>query len=154
MLAAQGIQTPDAASDGDEPSGYAALADAAVSLWHLGADDDMRRLAEAIVSARATAALAQPLAYGALLRVAARLVGPPRQLVVVTRDRAAPLVAAARTMPVDVLAIVTPEQAADWSSAGFSLFADKTARDGVATAYDCREFVCRLPVTDPQALEA
>ena len=37
VLAAQGIAAPDAASDGDEPSGPSALADAAVSLWLLGA---------------------------------------------------------------------------------------------------------------------
>ena len=36
--------------------------------------------------------------------------------------------------------------------AGFSLFADKSLRDGVATAYDCRDFACRLPVTDPADL--
>ncbi|MET0780355.1 MAG: DUF255 domain-containing protein, partial [Microbacterium sp.] len=73
VLAAQGIETPDAASDGDEPSGYAALAEAAVSLWQLGASDELRGLAERIVARHSTAALAQPLAYGALLRVAARL---------------------------------------------------------------------------------
>ena len=33
VLAAQGVAAPDAASDGDEPSGLSALADAAVSLW-------------------------------------------------------------------------------------------------------------------------
>jgi len=37
---------------------------------------------------------------------------------------------------------------AQWSEAGFTLFADKGMRDGLPTAYDCRDFACRLPVTD------
>jgi hypothetical protein len=74
--------------------------------------------------------------------------------VVVAEDRDGSLVAAARTVPTDVLAIVTPAQAAQWSRAGFELFAEKTAKDGLPTAYDCRDFACRLPVTDPDALVA
>ena len=40
------------------------------------------------------------------------------------------------------------------SSGGFALLEDRSARDGRATAYVCRGFVCRLPVTDPAALAA
>ena len=96
VLAAQGIATPDAASDGDEPSGLSALADAAVSLWRLGGRGELRAVAERIVAAHAAGALEQPLAYGALLRVAAELAQPPHQLVVVAEERSGPLVAAAR----------------------------------------------------------
>lgn len=154
VLAAQGIETPDAASDGDEPSGFAALADAALSLWRLGGAGELRAIAERIVAGHAESALAQPLAHGALLRVAAQLAHPPRQLVVVAPDRAAPLVVAARGVDTDVLAIVTPAQAVAWERAGFALFAGKTALHGLATAYDCRDFACRLPVTDPAQLSA
>ena len=152
VLAAQGIGTADAASDGDEPSGAAAVAGAATALWLFGAGEEFRVMAERVVSEHASAALAQPLAYGALLRVAAELAQPPRQLVVVGGDPAAPLVAAARRMPADVLAIVTPEQSSQWAAAGFSLFEGKGLLNGVATAYDCRDFACRLPVTDVAAL--
>jgi len=157
VLAGQGIGAPDSASDADEPSGPAALAGAAAALWLLGADDGLapssRDRAERLVAAHAPAALAQPLAYGALLRVAATLAVAPRQLVVVTPDAEAALATAARGIPADVVAVVTPEQAQAWTAAGFGLFADKSLRDGLSTAYDCRDFACRLPVTDPRDLQ-
>jgi uncharacterized protein YyaL (SSP411 family) len=78
----------------------------------------------------------------------------PRQLVVVGDDPSAPLASQARRMPAEVLAIVTPEQAAQWAAQGFSLFEGKVAPAGTPTAYDCRNFACRLPVTDAAALEA
>ncbi|SDR94458.1 hypothetical protein SAMN04488543_0800 [Friedmanniella luteola] len=37
---------------------------------------------------------------------------------------------------------------------GFALLADRQARDGRPTAYVCRHFVCRLPVTSPEELVA
>ncbi len=38
--------------------------------------------------------------------------------------------------------------------AGFALLAEREARGGVPTAYVCRHFVCRLPVTTPEELTA
>ncbi|KRB39016.1 thioredoxin domain-containing protein [Microbacterium sp. Root180] len=151
VLAAQGVGAPDAASDGDEPSGPAALAEAALALWVLGAGPAYRDLAERIVARAAAAALAQPLAHGALLRVAAGLATAPRQVVVVTAEPQHPLALAARALDADVLAVVSPGQAQAFATAGFDLFEGKTAPAG-PTAFDCRDFACRLPVTDPAAL--
>ena len=105
-------------------------------------------------SAPAPAALAQPLAYGALLRVAAGLAEPPRQVVVVTDDARAALATAARSIRADVVPIVSTEQSRSWAEAGFELFAEKGQRDGRPTAYDCRDFACRLPVTEVADLQA
>ncbi|MFK4836201.1 thioredoxin domain-containing protein [Microbacterium sp. ZW T2_14] len=154
VLTGQGIGAPDAASDADEPSGPAALGEAAAALWTLGAGDQYRSFAERLVATHASAALAQPLAYGALLRVATTLAVAPRQLVVVTDDADAAIATAARGIRADVVSVVSPEQVTAWADAGFGLFADKALRDGQATAYDCRDFACRLPVTDEAALEA
>lgn len=148
VLAVQGVGAPDASSDGDEPSGHAALAEAAAALWVLGAGERFRAIAERIVAGAAATALAQPLAHGALLRVAAQLTGAPRQVVVVTPDRQAPLARAARGIRADVIAVVDTAQATAFADAGFGLFAEKAMRDGRPTAYDCRDFACRLPVTD------
>ncbi|WP_329608118.1 hypothetical protein [Microbacterium sp. KUDC0406] len=45
---------------------------------------------------------------------------------------------------------MTPEQARAFADAGFELFLEKDAVEGVA--YDCRDFVCRLPTSDPEQL--
>ncbi|WP_106814427.1 thioredoxin domain-containing protein [Microbacterium timonense] len=157
VLTQQGIGAPDAASDGDEPSGPASLAEAAVRLWMLGAGDRYRESAERIVAAYAPAALAQPLAFGAMLRAAAALAAAPRQVVVVVPDQdhapgGGPLEVAARGIRADVVTIVSEDQARRWEAAGFELFADKRPRAGAPAAYDCRDFACRLPVTDPADL--
>ncbi|WP_243073614.1 thioredoxin domain-containing protein [Microbacterium sp. SS28] len=152
VLAASGVMAPDAATDGDEPSGVAAIAGAAATIWMLGGEGGDRELAERLVAEHAEAALAQPLAHSALLRVAALLASAPRQVVVIAEDRVDAFATAARALPADVVAVVTPEQAAAWADAGFGLFAGKSLRNGRATAYDCRDFVCRLPVTDPADL--
>ncbi|MFH8249628.1 thioredoxin domain-containing protein [Microbacterium sp. B2969] len=146
VLAASGVRAPDAASDADEPSGVAAIAGAAAALWLVGGGEEHRALAERLVAAHAADALAQPLAHSALLRAASLLAAPPRQVVVVG-DAAGDLAVAAQSIAADVVAVVSPSQASAWATAGFELFADKTQRDGLATAYDCRDFACRLPVT-------
>ena len=43
---------------------------------------------------------------------------------------------------------------ADPASSAVPLLLDRIAIDGRPTAYVCRGFVCRLPVTDPEALRA
>lgn len=152
VLDAHGVVAPPGA-DSDHPSGASALAGACLALWLLGAGEPYRDAAEGLVRAGAARALAEPVAFGALLRVAAGLVVEPRQVVVVARDPEDPLAARAQSLSADVTAIVTPAQAARFAAAGFELFdAKDVAADGSALAYDCRHFVCRLPVTDPAAL--
>jgi uncharacterized protein YyaL (SSP411 family) len=51
-----------------------------------------------------------------------------------------------------VVASVTAAQARALAAAGFDLFAGRDLRDGMPTAYLCRDFVCRVPVTDPAEL--
>ncbi|WP_424711841.1 thioredoxin domain-containing protein [Microbacterium sp. SLBN-111] len=151
VLAVQGMQPQGVPSDGAAPSGPSAFAAAALDLWRLGAGERYREAAETLVRAAAPAALAAPLAYGAILDVALGLATPPRQVVVVGETDAA-LADAARRVAADVVAVVTPAQAQDFARAGFELFEGKVSRNGAATAYDCRAFTCALPTTDPAAL--
>ena len=66
--------------------------------------------------------------------------GPERDALATTAHRAAP----AGSVVV----------AGTGDDAGFALLADRTARDGRPTAYVCRHFVCRLPVTSAEELRA
>ncbi len=151
VLAAHGISGASDDTDGDLPSGIAAIASASLTAWRLGAGERHRERAEQQVARLAERALSQPFAYGALLRVAAGLIEPPRQVVVVTSELDGALAVAGRRAEADVVAVVTPEQARAFADAGLTLFEGKDA-DGFA--YDCRAFVCRLPVDDPAELTA
>jgi uncharacterized protein YyaL (SSP411 family) len=87
-----------------------------------------------------------------------RLAGEAEQLVVVRPASVGAgvvgLLRAARRHPAPLVALVTEEDAAALAADGFELFEGRTSRDGLPTAYLCRDFVCRLPVTDAAALEA
>lgn len=150
VLAAHGITPAPDQTDGDLPSGAAALAGAALSAWRLGAGERYRAAAEELVRAYAATALPHPFGHGSLLSVAAGLAESPRQVVVVTDTVDGPLASASRQVDADVVAIVSPAQAKAFEDSGFELFAGRA--QGVDLAYDCRAFVCRLPVSDPADL--
>lgn len=150
VLRTQGIPIASDEGDGDLPSGTAALALAALSAWRFGAGERYRAAAERLVESVASQGLQHPFAYGALLTAAAGLIDPPRQLVVVTDDAHGALARAAAGVDADLIAVVTGPQAQAFADAGFELFEGRSERTGVA--YDCLSFVCRLPISDPEAL--
>lgn len=150
VLVAQGVASAPDQTDGDLPSGVAAVAAAALSAWRLGAGEQYRTAAVDLVQAYAASALEHPFGHGSLLVAAAGLVEPPRQVVVVVDDRDGELAAASRGVDADVVAVVTREQAGAFADAGFELFEGKDTVSELV--YDCRAFVCRLPTADPAAL--
>lgn len=170
LLAAQGLALELDAAEGAYPSGLSAIGTAAYELYLLSGERGYFDAAEQAVAVVGPTAAERPLAYGALLTLAARLQRPVVQLVsVVTAaadadaDAVAADASAAGEALLDVargsaasvaLAIVVTEsQAAAFAEAGFELFAGRTAR-GQAASYLCEQFVCRLPVTDAAALSA
>ncbi|GAA3888540.1 hypothetical protein GCM10022381_33040 [Leifsonia kafniensis] len=161
VLVAQGLAVSLDPSEGAYPSGLTATADAARLLYQLTGDARYREAGDAALSVVAPLALAQPLAFGATVRAMARSAAPTIQLVVISPD-ASPdarpesesLLAVARRHPTGLVASVTAHQAGAFAAAGFSLFADRGVVANRPTAYLCRDFVCRLPTTDPEALAA
>ncbi|WP_327036836.1 thioredoxin domain-containing protein [Microbacterium sp. CH12i] len=150
VLVAQGMVLAPDQTDGDLPSGVSAVASAALAAWRLGAGESYRVAAEELVGAHAGRGIEQPFGHGSLLLVAAGLVDPPRQVVVVTESPAGALARTARTVDADVIAVVSVGQAQEFADAGFELFEGKSVSAEVA--YDCRSFVCRLPTSDPGGL--
>ncbi|WP_405217039.1 thioredoxin domain-containing protein [Agrococcus sp. Ld7] len=124
------------ASDGDSPSGQAALAGALQSLFALTGEPAHLERATGLLDA--TLALRNPFAGASTLQVAMRLASPPRTIVLIG-DPPPERQAALRREPGTLRA--TPEQAAALAAAGFTLL------EGKATpgAYRCEDFVCALP---------
>ncbi len=140
-------------SEGAYPSGLTAISSAAHTLFALTAERRYERAAREGMRVVAAQAVENPTAFGAALELMSALADEPEQLVVVTAggdDRG--LLAAARSWPTGVVAVVGASQAVAFAAEGFELFAGRSAPDGHATAYLCRNFVCRMSVRDASGL--
>jgi len=151
VLAAHGIAIDSDPSEGAYPSGLSAMADASHRLYLLTAERSYEDSARAAIESVARLAVAQPIAFGAALSVAAALTKKVRQLVVVGEGGPADL-ARSWDNSGSVTAVVSSDQAAAFASAGFELFEGRTTMPGVSTAYLCSDFVCALPVTTADQL--
>ncbi|WP_285062672.1 DUF255 domain-containing protein [Frigoribacterium sp. ME-P-080] len=153
VLVSQGVALSSDPSEGAYPSGRSAVAAAALTLHQLTGEARYRSVAGRLVAEVAGSALDNPLAYGAAFGLLVELEAPLTQLVVVEPspvDRADDgLARRARRVvrPGSVVAVLDEEALVAFEHAGFELFAGRSAPGRVPTAYLCRDFVCRLPVT-------
>ncbi len=154
VLSAQGVTADADPGEGAAPSGTTLMARAAWRLHLLTGEERYRAAAAAAIGPFAAQAVARPIGLGGLLGLAAAMAEPVRQTVVVTEEPDGRLARAARGLPSSVTAVVTPAAAAAFAEAGFELFAERGLVGGAAAAYLCEDFVCRLPITDPDALPA
>ena len=157
VLVARGLALAGDPSEGAYPSGRSAGAEAAFDLHVLTGERRYREAAERAVAAVAGLALASPVSFGTSLRLAFRLDGELRQVVIVRPDgverRSDPLSGALSGGTGATLAVsVSHAAAVELAAAGFDLFAAREPVGGASTAYVCRDFVCRLPVTRVDAL--
>ncbi|MDR6613742.1 DUF255 domain-containing protein [Leifsonia sp. 1010] len=165
VLAATGLAVRVDPSEGAYPSGLSATAAAAHTLYLMSGERKYERAAREAMRMVAAQAPQVPSGFGASLTLMSRLAEEPEQLVVVRPETGGAavgagsvgadsggLVQAARRHAAPLIALVTEQDAADLAADGFELFEGRVARDGLPTAYLCRDFVCRLPVTDAAAL--
>ena len=98
-----------------------------------------------------------PTGFGHALCALDLYIGPSREVAVVGEPRSEDtrsLVSEIRSRyrPNMVLAVAAPDDPEPFERVG--LMRDRVVKDGLATAYVCRSFICELPVTDPAALAA
>ena len=145
---------PQDPTDNATPSGLSATVHALALLATATGRTD---LAERAVRAAATAGglvdRAPRFAGWLLASAASRLVRSPVEVAIAgdADDPATAVLAriAYRLAPAgSVIMVGAPD------TPGLALLADRPLRDGRPTAYVCRGFVCRLPVTDPEELAA
>ncbi|WP_025158557.1 thioredoxin domain-containing protein [Leifsonia aquatica] len=164
VLAATGLAVRVDPSEGAYPSGLSAVAGAAHTLFLLTGERRYERAAREGMRLVAGQAVHTPSGFGAALALMSRLAADAVQLVAVLPAGEDPgahpsgpadpegLLRVVRTHPAAVVALVDEPGAAAFAAEGFDLFAGRTSRDGLPTAYLCRDFVCRLPTTTPAAL--
>jgi uncharacterized protein YyaL (SSP411 family) len=149
------IVRPKNLQDGALPSPNAA---AALGLLQLGAyTGDERYRAAVLPGLRALSAAAEqvPQGFGYWLCALDFAVGPVDEVAVVgdpaAPDTAALLAVAQQPYRPNQVVALSPGPGAPAAEI-VPLLAERPVRDGRATAYVCRQFACRLPVNEPDAL--
>ena len=148
------IQRPQDATDNATPSGAAATTTALLWYAALTGSDRHREAAEASVAGLMPLLTAHPRFAGwAGVAAEALLAGPAEVAIVGAPDdpRTRALVAAAwlSASPGAVMAVGD-----GFASPYTALLEGRPLVDGAPAAYVCRRFVCRAPVTSPEALTA
>ena len=141
------------------PSGNSLTAELFLRLAVLLGDEaaGYRDHAEGILRLMADGMGEQPSAFGRLLCALDLYLNAGQEIAIIGDPAAADTQALLaevrrRYLPNGVLALAAPGNAA--ASELIPLLADRSAISGRATAYVCRNFVCNLPVTEPEALAA
>jgi uncharacterized protein YyaL (SSP411 family) len=143
--------------DGAEPSASSVSVHNLLAIAHLTDDPDARSRAERTLGrygARAgRAARVIPMLLAAL---SARHAGAAQIVIVGDRDAAAPMraEAARHYLPFALTVPVEPGERQRAIAAQLPFVESMRAVEGRATAYVCRDFTCREPVTTPEALGA
>jgi uncharacterized protein YyaL (SSP411 family) len=148
------LYRPKDIQDNATPSGNSAAAQALFKMALYTGEGSYWDMAERMVSAQYEPMARYPNGFANWLNAAAFLMGDPQEVAISGDPSAADSMALLdvvfeRYRPHIVVA------AGDGTAAGaVPLLADRAQRNGQATAYVCRRFVCRRPVNDPAALAA
>jgi uncharacterized protein len=149
---------PRSLEDGAQPSGTSLMAELCLKLYALTGDGSWHDRATAVLETLSSAAGRFPSAFGALLTVAASSeAGQIEVALVVPAPRGShlPLLRQVRSKwrPQVAVGIGRIAAAASEAEAGPPLVHSRPLLAGVATAYVCRDFACRLPISDESAIE-
>jgi len=142
------IVRPRDDADNAYPSGSSALVHALIGFAAITGEHDYRAAAERATAATARLGTEAPRFAGWTLAAAEAMEAGPEEIAVVG-EIAGPLHRAA-------LAVTSPGAVVVAGEPGLEvpLFQDRDLVDGRPAVYVCRNFTCRLPVTDPAAVTA
>jgi hypothetical protein len=141
--------------DSAVPSGNSLTAELLLRLSKLLDRPDTADRAAAAMRLMADAMGQQPLAFGRMLGALDLALSPGQEIAIIGDPAAADTRALLaevwrRYLPNSVLACAAPTDEA--ALAAVPLLANRGQMDGRATAYVCRNYVCKLPVVEPAAL--
>jgi uncharacterized protein YyaL (SSP411 family) len=151
------VVRPRDTGDNATPSGNSAAADVLLRLALIFDDAVYRARAETVLGGLASFMTRYPTGFGRYLAAAEFALATPKEVALVgdpaAADARALLEAIGRPfLPNKVVVLRRPgEQPPAIPS---PLLEDRAQIDGKATAYVCENYVCRLPVTTPEALRA
>jgi uncharacterized protein YyaL (SSP411 family) len=145
------VTRPADPTDNATPSGLSAIAAALVTYSALSGETHYREAADAALATVGPLIAQHARFAGYAATVAEAALAGPYEIAVATPDPAGdPLVTAAfRYAPPGTVIV-----AGDPDRPGVPLLADRPLRDGLATAYVCKGFVCERPVTSTDDLVA
>jgi len=141
------------ARDGAIPAGNSVALMNLVRLHALTLDDAYRSRADALLRGFGDRLSRYPTGLGEMLLALQFRLADPKEIVIVTpqgRDQAEPFLAVLREkyVPHAVVSVAVEGPDLDAQAKLMPPLEGKIARDGRATAYVCRQGICRLPVTD------
>jgi uncharacterized protein YyaL (SSP411 family) len=150
------VVRPRDTGDNATPSGSSVAADVLARLALIFDRPADRERAERVLAGMAPFMQRYPSGFGRYLSVAEFVLGQPLEIVLVGDPQAADARALIDTvvqpfLPSKVVALRRPGQPDPFDS---PLLRDREQVGGRATAYVCRSYVCRMPVTEPDALRA
>jgi uncharacterized protein len=147
------IVRPRSLEDHPIPSGSSSAAHGLERLTAFTGERRYEQHANEVLRLLAQPAARHPQAFGHLLQAMRFHFGPQREIALVgTELDALTAVVRARFRPLAVLAGMRPGDAE--AQAAVPLLQGREPQNGRPAAYVCENFTCRMPVTEPQALEA
>jgi uncharacterized protein YyaL (SSP411 family) len=148
------ITRPKGMQDNAIPSGGAMAAEVLLRLSAFAGDDRYRTAAESAIAQAGQFAARYPTAFAQWLNALVFATGDVVEIAIAgdpgsPEGQALLEVVRAGYRPLSVVAARSAQ-----SAQSVPLMADRPTRDGRATAYVCRNFACRAPVTEPVDLAA
>lgn len=143
--------------DGAEPSGNSIAASNLLRLAQITGRAEFRESAERLLAAFGPRIIAAPVALPQMLAACEFFLSEPREIVLVGAKGAPDTEALIHTVQERfnsgrIVLLVDSEEARAFLAAGNPAVQSMTALDGRAAAYVCRNYACKLPVTESGAL--